>query len=154
MGDFEGLIGESEYGGGPVLVWNTGWFEPILEGDATVTLVLGKGVLDFVLHGHRLKGRFSLVKIKRKERDWLLIKRQDAEARAGNDITKEYQTSVISGRTLEDLKKLANPGSFKFTFASRYLYLAFPVRLGNARNFASILLTVPRPNHYCAHYKI
>src|SRR5215510_6825335 len=83
--DFEGVIGES---GGPVLVWDTGWFAPILEGDATVEFLLGKGALDFVLHGHRLKGRFSLVKIKRKKRDWLLIKMQDAEARAGIDYRK------------------------------------------------------------------
>jgi bifunctional non-homologous end joining protein LigD len=102
--DFEGVIGES---GGPVLVWDTGWFDPILEGNATVEFLLGRGVLDFVLHGRRLKGRFSLVKIKRKNRDWLLIKRQDAEARAAIDFTKEYQTSVLTGRTIEDLKKLA-----------------------------------------------
>jgi bifunctional non-homologous end joining protein LigD len=105
--DFEGVIGEREYGGGPVLVWDTGWFEPILEGDVTAESLLRKGVLDFVLHGHRLKGRFSLVKIKTKERDWLLIKRHDAEVRPNIDITKEYQTSVLTGRTLEDLKKLA-----------------------------------------------
>src|SRR4029077_766904 len=102
--DFEGVVGES---GGPVLVWDTGWFEPILEGETSTESVLRKGVLDFILHGHRLKGRFSLVKIKRKERDWLLIKRHDADSRSGIEITKEYQSSVLTGRTLEDLKKLA-----------------------------------------------
>jgi len=98
---------------GPVLVWDTGWFEPILEGEGSIEFLLEKGVLDFVLHGHRLKGRFSLVKIKKKERDWLLIKRRDTEARAGIDITKEYQTSAISGRTLEDLRRLAATGQLQ-----------------------------------------
>jgi bifunctional non-homologous end joining protein LigD len=111
--DFEGVIGESEYGGGPVLVWDTGWFEPILDGDVTAESLLKKGVLDFVLHGHRLKGRFSLVKIKNKERDWLLIKRHDAESRSGIDFTNEYQTSVLTGRTLEHLKKLAKSGQLQ-----------------------------------------
>jgi hypothetical protein len=45
----------------------------------------------------------GIVKIKNKERDWLLIKRHDAESRSGVDITKEHQTSVLTGRTLEDL---------------------------------------------------
>lgn len=111
--DFEGIISEGEYGSGPVLVWDTGWFEPILENKVTAGAMLRTGLLDFVLHGHRLKGRFSLVKIKGKTREWLLIKRHDSEARPGYDITEEYQTSVLTGRTLADLETEAKTGKLR-----------------------------------------
>jgi bifunctional non-homologous end joining protein LigD len=75
--------------------------------------MLRKGVLDFVLHGHRLKGRFSLIKIKGRTREWLLIKRHDSEARSGSDITVEYQTSVLTGRTLADLETEAKAGKLR-----------------------------------------
>lgn len=111
--DFEGVIGEGEYGGGPVLIWDTGWFEPILESEITAAGMLDKGLLDFVLHGRRLKGRFSLVKIKGKTREWLLIKRRDSDARPGSDITTKYQTSVLTGRTLADLETEAKAGKLR-----------------------------------------
>jgi bifunctional non-homologous end joining protein LigD len=111
--DFEGIVGEGQYGSGPVLVWDTGWFEPILAGTAACESMLSKGVLDFILHGNRLKGRFSLVKIKNKPRDWLLLKRHDPQARPGVDITKEYRTSVLTARAVEDMAAEAKAGRLK-----------------------------------------
>ena len=88
-----------------VIVWDNGWFEEVLDVGVSATAALEKGALDFVLHGQRLKGRFSLVKVKRRKRDWLLIKREDDEARAGFDVTVHYQTSILSGMTIEELEK-------------------------------------------------
>ncbi len=109
--DFEGVIQEGQYGAGPVLVWDTGWFEPILsEKTRTAESMLNKGKLDFVLHGQRLKGAFSLIQMKGRPRQWLLIKHQDTEVHVGVEITKQYHTSVLTGRSIEDLEREAKLG--------------------------------------------
>jgi bifunctional non-homologous end joining protein LigD len=78
-GDFEGIIPQGQYGAGPVLIWDSGTFEP--EGDPETGLERGK--LSFTLAGKKLKGGFSLVLMKGRGtgKDWLLIKGQDASAR-------------------------------------------------------------------------
>jgi bifunctional non-homologous end joining protein LigD len=98
-GDFEGLIPEGNYGAGAVVVWDRGeWIavEDPHEG-------LRKGKLLFDLKGYKLRGRWALVKIKKEEKEWLLIKEKDAWLRTenGEDIPQE---SVLSGLTVEDLK--------------------------------------------------
>ena len=112
--DFEGIVGESQYGSGLVLVWDTGWFEPINLSNAKTTAedMVKTGKLDFVLHGERLRGSFSLILTKGKPRQWLFIKWQDAEGLPGVDIT-QYQTSVLSGRSLEDIEHEAKKGTLK-----------------------------------------
>ena len=103
--DFEGEIPKGEYGGGEVIVWDRGRWEP--EGDPARGLQQGR--LDFTLEGAKLKGRWHLVRMagKRGEKreNWLLIKGSDAEARgeADPDILEEAPESVISGRTVEDI---------------------------------------------------
>ena len=71
---FEGTIPQGEYGGGTVMLWDEGWWEPLVD----VEQGLREGDLKFALHGHRLKGAWVLVHMKPKkgERDvnWLLIK--------------------------------------------------------------------------------
>lgn len=113
--DFEGVIEEGHYGAGPVLVWDIGWFEP--AGDAaggdTAATMLARGALDVVLHGRRLKGRFSLFEMKGRPGQWLLVKRRDADARPGVDVTETYGTSVLTGRTIEDLERAAAAGRLK-----------------------------------------
>ncbi len=77
-GDFEGMIPEGEYGAGAVIVWDRGEWVPLedpFEG-------LRKGKLLFNLNGYKLKGRWTLVKIKKSEKDWLLIKERDGYAKA------------------------------------------------------------------------
>lgn len=110
--DFEGVIEEGAYGAGPVLVWDYGWFE--VDRGKTVThspeAMLKAGTLDLVLHGKRLKGGFALVRMKGRSKQWLLIKRADDEAQPGSDMTAEYRTSVLSGRTIGDLEREAASG--------------------------------------------
>ncbi|HEX6997276.1 MAG TPA: DNA ligase D [Gammaproteobacteria bacterium] len=79
-GSFEGEIPANEYGAGSVLIWDRGYWTP--EGD--VARGLEEGKLDFELHGERLRGRWTLVRMRRNPRErkdnWLLIKRSDRAA--------------------------------------------------------------------------
>ena len=83
---FEGTIPQGEYGGGTVMLWDEGWWEPLVD----VEQGLREGDLKFALHGHRLKGAWVLVHMKPKkgERDvnWLLIKEKDDYVRADAGI--------------------------------------------------------------------
>jgi bifunctional non-homologous end joining protein LigD len=103
--DFEGEIPKGQYGGGEVIVWDRGRWEP--EGDPVRGLK--KGRLDFTLEGAKLKGRWHLVRMgaKRGEKreNWLLIKGSDEAARseADPDILEQEPASVISGRTVDDI---------------------------------------------------
>jgi len=106
---FEGLIPKGEYGGGTVLLWDRGAWEPL--GDARAMLAAGN--LKFLLKGEKLKGKYALVKIKERHatrrgddaRNWLLIKERDAEARPESelDITAARAESVATQRTLEQI---------------------------------------------------
>ena len=118
--DFEGVIEEGRYGAGPVLVWDTGWFEPV-PGAAgeTAEAMLARGALAVILHGHRLKGRFSLFEMKGKPGQWLLVKQRDPEAEPDRDVTGDYTTSVLTGRTIEDLERAVAAGRLKTYHCSR-----------------------------------
>jgi bifunctional non-homologous end joining protein LigD len=103
-GDFEGIIPEGEYGGGTVVLWDRGTWEPI--GDPHQGL--RAGALKFRLEGVKLQGRWTLVKIKGRDarddaKSWLLIKERDDLARpsAQYDVTSARPESVLTGRTLE-----------------------------------------------------
>ena len=96
-GDFEGVIPEGNYGAGAVIVWDRGsWvaLEDPFEG-------LRKGKLLFELNGYKLHGRWTLVKLKKTEKDWLLIKERDAWAKAGE--SEFPPESVLSGLTVDEL---------------------------------------------------
>ncbi len=95
--DFEGVIPAGNYGAGAVIVWDRGVWEPV--GDAEEGLEKGKLLFD--LRGYKLRGRWTLVKIRKSENDWLLIKERDALEGAGRDDFDE--ASVLSGLTLEEL---------------------------------------------------
>ncbi len=112
--DFEGVIEEGHYGAGPVLVWDTGWFELAGEGGAAAASGMHKaGKLDFCLHGRRLRGRFTLVRMKGRPRQWLLVKQHDEHAVPGIEITEKWTTSAVTGRTIEDLERAAAAGILK-----------------------------------------
>lgn len=109
---FEGTIPEGEYGGGTVLLWDFGYWEPdvawMKEGKGRGVLppqeALAAGELKFVLHGHKLTGSWALVQMKgRGDKNWLLIKHRDDGARPGYDILEEAPDSVSSGRTMEQI---------------------------------------------------
>lgn len=96
-GSFEGVITEGEYGGGTVLLWDRGTWEPI--GDPRRGLARGK--LEFTLHGEKLQGRFVLVKLRDGDDEWLLMKGRDEHVRSGNGAIVDVEpTSVASGRDI------------------------------------------------------
>src|ERR1043165_8541901 len=78
---FEGQIPAGEYGAGEHMRWDGGTYKLLGEGDASEQLERGK--LEFELHGERLRGAFTLVRMKGREGEWLLIKKQDEFAEAG-----------------------------------------------------------------------
>jgi bifunctional non-homologous end joining protein LigD len=100
---FEGTIPKGEYGGGSVIVWDEGTWQP--EHDPAKGMK--KGHLDFELHGRKLKGKWHLVRLKpragEKRDNWLLIKSDDATARPGEDILRDAPQSVKSGLTVEEV---------------------------------------------------
>ncbi|MBL8550301.1 MAG: DNA ligase D [Hyphomonadaceae bacterium] len=116
-GGFEGRIPSGEYGAGGVIVWDRGTYVT-LEPD--VEKALAKGELKFRLVGEKLRGGWTLVRLKEKDapkdgkssgKNWLFIKERDDEARplAEYDVLKEAPDSVISGLSVEDLKQLVAP---------------------------------------------
>lgn len=107
-GDFEGTIPKGQYGGGTVMLWDRGYWEP--EGKKSPEEALKKGDFKFVLHGKRLHGSFVLVRMRHdrdggKRTNWLLIKHHDEHAveENGAAILEENTTSVASGRTMEQI---------------------------------------------------
>ncbi len=109
---FEGTIPEGEYGGGTVMLWDAGWWEPdeawMKEAKGHAVLppeeALAKGELKFIVHGQKLAGSWALVKTKwQGENNWLLIKHRDEAARPGSNVEQEAPDSVTTGRTLEQI---------------------------------------------------
>jgi bifunctional non-homologous end joining protein LigD len=115
--DFEGTIPEGNYGGGTVMVWDVGTWEPLspipVKGkfmpgtDAEAGDMLKKGDFKIRVHGKRIKGDFALIHIKgrrpgSKGTEWLLIKKHDEDEVEGYDIDK-YDTSVLSKRTMRQI---------------------------------------------------
>src|SRR6185295_14171422 len=103
-GSFEGIIPKGEYGGGTVMLWDRGTWEPV--GDPRQGLAKGK--LVFKLHGEKLHGEWTLVKTFSKDKrgnTWLLIKHKDAEVRKGDNaqFLERNATSVASGRTMDEI---------------------------------------------------
>ncbi|HEY4183064.1 MAG TPA: non-homologous end-joining DNA ligase [Kofleriaceae bacterium] len=101
---FEGIIPKGEYGGGSVVVWDRGTWDP--EGGLDgARAMLAKGRITFDLHGEKLSGRWHLVRTKPqgKQEGWLLFKGRDAAADDKKDIVEERPESVISGRTVEQV---------------------------------------------------
>ena len=109
--NFEGTIPKGEYGGGTVMLWDEGTWEPYVD----VEEGLKEGSLKFILNGKRLEGKWTLVRMKPKEgekedgENWLLIKEKDAYAGEGDGISG-FDTSIRTGRTME---KIANDGKAK-----------------------------------------
>ncbi len=103
---FEGIIPDHNYGAGSVIIWDRGVYRhPAArdrkESERLLREGLRKGDLKFLLEGEKLRGEFALVKTRSDEKSWLLLKKRDPFATAG-DILRENR-SVVSGRTLEDV---------------------------------------------------
>src|SRR5918994_1408493 len=98
---FEGVIPEGEYGGGTVMIWDRGAWEPEVE---DVERALAKGDLKFEVKGKKLRGSWVLVRMR--PRQWLLIKHRDKSA-STEDIAAARPRSAVSRRTLAGIARRA-----------------------------------------------
>ena len=106
---FEGTIPEGEYGGGTVMLWDNGWYEPEKGGgDEGIREGLRKGDLKIVFHGKRIKGAYVLVRTRgfgsgSSKPSWLLIKHKDEHVEEGDALVERFTTSVTTKRTMEQI---------------------------------------------------
>jgi bifunctional non-homologous end joining protein LigD len=105
--DFEGVIPAGEYGGGDVIVWDVGTWEPHKAGSPpNPARALERGELHLEMHGEKLRGRFVLVRTSAPDDDrdeWLLLHKHDEFAISGWDA-EDHPRSVLSGRTNDEVK--------------------------------------------------
>ncbi len=147
---FEGTIPKGEYGGGTVMIWDRGSWEP--EGDPQYGFE--KGHLDFTLHGEKLNGQWHLVRMRgrpgEKRTNWLLIKATDEEARSAKDadILEERPESVVSGRSIDEIA--AGKGKKRVWHSNRSVnhnVKAGATRGANGANGAAARRTSARSSH-------
>jgi bifunctional non-homologous end joining protein LigD len=104
--DFEGTIPKGQYGGGTVMVWDTGTYlaegsDDVEESEKILRKMHNDGNIKIVMNGTKLKGSYHLVRMSGKDTEWLLMKAKDEFANK-----KEFdQHSVITGRTLEEIEE-------------------------------------------------
>ena len=101
--DFEGIIPAGNYGAGAMIVWDRGTFVPLID----IAEGFDKGKLLFEFQGYKLRGTWTLVKIKKAEKEWLLIKERDGYV--STDPDAYAQSSILSGLTVEQLKHGETP---------------------------------------------
>jgi bifunctional non-homologous end joining protein LigD len=115
-GGFEGIIPKGQYGGGTVMVWDQGTWEP-QQGHEDVDAGLRDGSLKFVMHGTKMKGKWTLIHMHSKpgekggrwsnssKPNWLLIKEHDDFERSKDDpcVTDAEPYSAVTGRSLEQI---------------------------------------------------
>ena len=106
-GSFEGIIPAGQYGGGTVLLWDTGEWECQ---DSNVDAAYKKGHLTFLLKGKKLKGVWKLIRLKNDPKNWLLIKEKDNYSQLENayNILEEKPNSVKSKCSLEQITQHYN----------------------------------------------
>lgn len=103
--DFEGTIPKGQYGGGTVMVWDTGTFfaegcEDFEESEKLLRKMYKEGNIKVELQGNKLKGSYHLIHMKGKDQEWLLMKGKDQYV-----TKKEFdQHSVLTGRTLDEIE--------------------------------------------------
>jgi bifunctional non-homologous end joining protein LigD len=104
---FEGTIPKGQYGGGTVMLFDRGTYSADKPKDSHADAIregYAKGKIDFSFHGERLQGSFALVRTQRGPKpQWLLIKHRDEYAAPGSDVVAENMTSVVTGRTMEEI---------------------------------------------------
>ncbi len=137
--DFEGRIPAGNYGAGNVIVWDQGTYVELED----FRTGLADGKLLFDLYGHKLRGRFTLVKLKGKQntgKEWLLIKERDQWAGTGS----LSDTSVLSGLTVEGLDDVAE---VEATFAAEIQSLDPPPPAAKSVTLEPMLATASEPFH-------
>ncbi|HEV2709524.1 MAG TPA: DNA ligase D [Edaphobacter sp.] len=108
-GGFEGIIPAGQYGGGTVMLWDQGTWEP-QAGHEDVDKGLRDGSLKFVMHGKKIKGKWALIRMggkaaNERKPNWLLIKEHDDFERGEDDpcVTVDEPDSVVTGRTMDQI---------------------------------------------------
>ncbi len=108
-GGFEGIIPKGQYGGGTVMVWDQGTWEP-QAGHTDLDEGLRAGSLKIIMHGTKMHGKWALIRMGGKaatesKPNWLLIKEHDEFERASDApcITDEAPNSVVTGRSLDEI---------------------------------------------------
>ncbi len=108
-GGFEGIIPKGQYGGGTVMLWDNGTWEP-QPGHTDIDEGLRTGSLKFIMHGTKMKGKWALIRMGGKfanatKPNWLLIKEHDDFERAESDppVTEAEPNSVVTGRSIEQI---------------------------------------------------
>ncbi len=108
--DFEGNIPEGEYGAGTVIVWDKGVYENMsTKGDKKVSMsaALQTGHIKVSLFGKKLRGGYTLIqtKMRGEDKNWLLVKDNDAEADVHRNPVSTDPESVLSGKTIEEMER-------------------------------------------------
>lgn len=125
--NFEGVIAEGQYGAGPVMIWDEGYYIPEIEiskgvrkeipdrkeGEKVMKEGLEKGEIKFVLHGKKMKGSFAMVKTRGwgPKNSWLLIKHDDKYVQKDYDAN-EYDFSARTNKSIEEILKDSKPTLF------------------------------------------
>src|SRR5262249_896695 len=109
-GPFEGVIPSSNYGAGPVMLWDFGTYDFVPEArtkkekpPASIAEAFRSGALKFELHGKKLNGRFGLIWMKNRGNAWLLVKDRDEHMDRTIDLVSAKPDSVKTGRSLEQI---------------------------------------------------
>lgn len=110
-GGFEGIIPKGQYGGGTVMLWDQGTWEP-QPGHTDVNAGLKAGQLKFIMHGEKIKGKWALIRMggraaTERKPNWLLIKEHDEFERAADapSVTETQDRSVATERTMEEIAR-------------------------------------------------
>lgn len=122
--NFEGIIPKGEYGGGTVMIWDQGEWEPINNPSKG----LNAGFLKFILKGKRLQGMWSLVKMK--ENNWLLIKEKDDYSK-NEAYIERFGISIKSGLTMEEIKSGKKKKDIKTASCNKSDYIIESVEITN-----------------------
>lgn len=105
--NFEGTIPEGEYGGGTVMVWDTGTYhvegnDDSQENNALMQTQLADGSIKIIIDGQKLKGAWHMVKMKGDDKNWLLMKnKSDSLSKKKEFVAK----SVLSDRTMDEISE-------------------------------------------------
>ncbi len=105
---FEGMIPEGEYGAGTVMVWDYGTYKNMREKDGKLVPMetcLKEGRIEIFLEGEKLKGAFILIRLKNSKKEWLFFKKKNEYSDAQRNITKSANKSVLTERTIAQIKK-------------------------------------------------
>ena len=108
-GGFEGIIPKGQYGGGTVMVWDQGTWEPQAI-SSNVDDALRQGSLKFILYGQKLQGKWALIRMggkaaNERKPNWLLIKEHDEYERSAEDpaVIEAEPNSAVTGRDLDEI---------------------------------------------------